>query len=116
MLIQGCAHLSTAPPDEQGYIWRLERVPITKDRWYYFELTELMPICRESYACSVVKQPNIFCLIYLPKNAPKWVKEHEEKHCMGYNHHQRSLEEIKQYLPKKNKNENSDVRYREHNS
>ena len=26
------------------------------------------------------------CHIWLPLEAPKWMIDHEEAHCMGYNH------------------------------
>lgn len=95
-----CSTIQTAE-DRFGYKWTLSRAPVDKDKWQYRELTELMPVCREAFSCTVIVQPNKSCVIYLPKNAPEWVKIHEESHCEGWDHQPRTYSEIAPFLPKK---------------
>ena len=99
IILSSCATIPHSAPDEQGYIWTLSRNPIDRENWRYVTLTDGLPMCRGSYACSTIKQPNQFCIVYTPANAPEWVRKHEEKHCMGYNHQPRTLDEIRKYLP-----------------
>ena len=84
--------------DIYGYQWYLRYKPIPQSRWIYVEFDGLihLPRFRCGYACGYRKQ-NV-CVIYLPRNAPKFVKEHEEKHCEGWEHQPRSYSEIKQYI------------------
>ena len=98
LAIQGCS-INPAYTDNIGYQWEQKRTPIDRDKWEII-WTEPFPIqCRESYACAIIKQHNVYCHMYIPHNAPEWVLLHEQQHCLGWNHQSRTLDEIRRYLP-----------------
>ena len=96
--VSGCSVIPTYS-DEYGYIWHLKRAPVARDNWHYHVLSELFPVCRGGYACTTVSRKNKErCDMYIPLNAPKWVRKHEEMHCEGWDHQPRSRSEIQVFL------------------
>jgi len=88
--LSGCASV----PDWKagGSDWTLSSNPIAEIDYVYAEPSVIKLLC-ESFtategtnikACATRTQT--VCRIYLPRNAPDWIKAHEEKHCAGWNH------------------------------
>src|SRR3990167_8485314 len=98
LILSSCSTIP-AYSDEIGYKWEFKRAPIDKSKWQVFHVEPFSIQCGGAYACSIIKQPNIYCHIYIPVNSPEWVLEHERKHCSGWNHQPRSYSQI-QYLLK----------------
>ena len=84
--LSGCASF--------GYQWEQTRAPSVKP-WLYVTVTDTDFACRSAgadlerrlsriNACAQWKP--IGCVIYIPENAPRWMIEHEERHCMGEQH------------------------------
>lgn len=87
-LIQACA--TTGPNGSEGWdSW---------PRWFalppvYKQVTagELRAKCHDgphfrSNACAVRDYSVGLCWIYSAGDMPQWLKDHEEKHCRGYDH------------------------------
>src|SRR3990167_5504376 len=100
LILSSCTIIPTYS-DEIGYKWKFKRAPIDESKWRYFVKHLDDPVCPKSYACAVIRQPNVFCHLYIPNNAAKWVVEHEQQHCKGYNHQPRSYSEIQHLLTEK---------------
>lgn len=83
--IFGCASM-----DHQ---WTKAR-PESVKPWLYVTVQDVDRACRDAgaptegidriNACATWKPTG--CIIYLPPNAPRWIIEHEEKHCAGFTH------------------------------
>ena len=73
--------------------WWQAREPSPKP-WYYVAVNDPAKVCgpilRKAegadriLACAVPTRRD--CTMYLPKDAPRWIVEHEEKHCRGWQH------------------------------
>lgn len=85
VFLYGCAGL--------GYNWRETRAPAPKP-WKYVYVNDVDAYCKSlnvhvSGFGAVQGCANYWyggCTIYLPKNPERWVVEHEEKHCAGWEH------------------------------
>ena len=77
-----------------GYQWQQTRQPSLKP-WLYVTIADTDRTCREVgadpqrqlgriNACATWKAQG--CIVYLPSNAPRWIVEHEERHCEGWDH------------------------------
>ena len=85
LLLSGCA--------TDQYQWKQTRPPSEKP-WVYIYALDTDTLCRGlgskvSFAlkiqgCSIWKERG--CVIVIPENPPKWLIEHEEKHCEGWDH------------------------------
>ncbi len=86
-LLAGCA----APGFD--YAWTQAR-PASVKPWLYITVADPDRTCRAigtsslylgSIAACATWKP-VGCVVYLPKDAPRWMIEHEERHCMGEVH------------------------------
>ena len=85
LLLSGCA--------SHQYDWKKTR-PESVKPWIYVHVIDPDLACRgfgsqagatvRINGCAVWKPVN--CVIVLPENPPKWLIEHEERHCEGWNH------------------------------
>lgn len=82
-LLCGCA----AP----SYSWYKVREPYPKAQWRYLYTSMASYICRERvgnatqpHACATWHDH--YCEMVLPPNAPAWMVQHEERHCLGWAH------------------------------
>ena len=70
----------------------IARPPIPKDLWeyHYVEQGRVYQVCSQygmfPEACMEWGKGDGKCHIWLPLEASKWMIDHEEAHCMGYNH------------------------------
>lgn len=74
-------------------VWTQSRTAAPKP-WLYVEVRDPATVCKQAgarvamnaaaHACSSWSTGG--CVIYLPKDAPRWLVEHEEKHCAGWTH------------------------------
>ena len=72
--------------------WEQRFAPSPKP-WYYVHLEDVESHCKtlqgnhtngRVLACAQPTKRD--CTIYLPKDPPQWLVEHEEKHCRGWLH------------------------------
>ena len=80
LLLSGCAAMD--------YDWKFTSAPIHPKQWRYVYLADARKVCQNYYpraadACTVRGHE---CLMILPINPPRWLVEHERKHCEGWNH------------------------------
>ena len=84
---------ATAHASIFDYDWHQTR-PASVKPWLYVVVQDVDQTCREAGAdatglaringCATWKP--VQCVIYLPPNAPRWIIEHEERHCAGFTH------------------------------
>ncbi len=85
MLLQGCASMD--------YVWRQAR-PASVKPWLYVYALDVDAACRMVGAQAKTGQringcaqwKPVGCVIFLPESAPRWIVEHEERHCQGWSH------------------------------
>ncbi len=66
--------------------------PAARKPYAYIVVADVDRVCRQAgaisegriYGCATPYGRD--CNIYLPRNAPAWLVEHEEKHCAGGRH------------------------------
>lgn len=85
ILTAGCASMD--------YQWQQTNAPSVKP-WLYITVADPHRTCLDVgasgagleriLACATWKPVN--CIIYAAPDAPRWVIEHEEKHCAGFTH------------------------------
>ena len=86
LVTMGCATMD--------YRWQQTR-PASAKPWFYVTVADADFTCRtlgadperslaRINACAQW-QP-VGCTVYVPENAPRWIVEHEEKHCLGFTH------------------------------
>lgn len=86
--IAGCANAGIF-----DVAWVRDIAPSPKP-WLYVEVSDAQRVCKQLgvrvavnapvYSCASRSMSG--CVIYLPKDAPQWLIEHEEKHCAGWSH------------------------------
>lgn len=84
-LLSGCASI---PSD-----WKLA-LPASAKPWFYITVDDPDTTCRflgsqashtaKVNGCAIWKPQG--CEMYLPARAPRWLIEHEERHCEGWTH------------------------------
>ncbi len=88
MVTAGCASAEPA----FDYDWKLTREASVKP-WLYVSVQDAEQVCREKVGnisserilgCATWAPVN--CVIYYELGAPRWVIEHEERHCEGWTH------------------------------
>ena len=86
--LSGCA--------STDYEWRQTFQPAPKP-WLYVEVEDVDRTCREVQRAEGTQSPDgrilgcatwspKGCIVYLSPKAPHWIREHEEKHCLGWAH------------------------------
>lgn len=89
-----CAMLVTMGCASMDYQWQQTRTESAKP-WFYVRVENPDALCRSLGADSHGRLDRILacaqwksqgCTIYLAKDAPQWIIEHEEKHCAGWTH------------------------------
>ena len=83
--LDGCTSLD--------YDWKHTKLP-SPQPWVYIYPEDVDAACRAAGALTVgferilgcATSSSSGCTIYLPKRAPAWIIEHEEKHCLGWTH------------------------------
>lgn len=84
-LLAGCASYE--------YDWKRTNSASVKP-WLYVTVADVDATCRSfGTPASTSRRINgcaqwkpVGCIIILPHNSPKWIKEHEERHCEGWVH------------------------------
>lgn len=86
VLVTGCAVLTNDPG------WQVERhdtpLPAVFVASSLERIQQACPKTPNAYGCAVRDYRVGLCWIYIPADAPVWLRAHELLHCAGYNHTQ----------------------------
>lgn len=85
ILLSGCASMD--------YQWHRVHDPAPAP-WLYVNVADPDAVCKQlgasgsglSRIVACAQWTAAGCIVFLPIDAPAWVKEHEDKHCQGYSH------------------------------
>lgn len=91
--ILAAVYVSTGHASVFDYAWQKTR-PAAPQPWLHVEVSDTDRVCRDQGASTMylgrinacATWAPTHCIIYLPANAPRWLIEHEEKHCEGWTH------------------------------
>ena len=83
ILLTACAETHT---DAQGYKWQKLNEPIPEKNWIYRFEVDATIYCANKPACVQINRKENTCTIFLPRQPPLWLVEHEEFHCEGWEH------------------------------
>ena len=90
----GMAVWATVNASMFDYDWQQTR-PASAKPWFYVKVQDTDRTCRAILGTNASAMERIngcatwqptHCIIYITPDAPRWIIEHEEKHCLGFTH------------------------------